>query len=428
MSEAAETIILGGGLTGLSLAQYLEGETLVLEAEERSGGLCRSFVKDGFTYDIGGHILFSRDQALLAQLTAWLGGNLREQRRNNQIWFQDRFVKYPFENGLYALDKQDIFECLMGFLERSEAEPTNLEEWCRFRFGRGISEKYLIPYNDKIWKRPAADISVHWVERIPSPPTADVVKAAIGIETEGYTHQLNFLYPERGGIESLTNALAQGVNLVTGFRAAAVKKTATGWEVSDGEDTYACRRLISTIPVMDLAACLQGAPEEARSACAALQYNSVILVMLGVGHTGLADKSAVYIPDPALLPHRVCYMSYFSPFNAPEGCSHLVAEITVPPGDPLLAASEDELVGLVARDVSGLCGISESEIIASQAQRIKHAYVVYDRDYLANRAKVYKWLDGLGLHTCGRFGSFEYLNMDQCLERARDLAAELNQE
>ena len=111
--------------------------------------------------------------------------------------------------------------------------------------------------------------------------------------------------------------------------------------------------------------------------------------MLGVGHTGLADKSAVYIPDPALLPHRVCYMSYFSPHNAPKGSSHLVAEITVPPGDALLSASEDELVGRVAADVSGLCGISQSEIIASQAQRIKHAYVVYDRDYLSNRARVY---------------------------------------
>ena len=225
MSEHAETIILGGGLTGLSLAQYLEGETLVLEANERPGGLCRSFTKDGFTYDIGGHILFSRDSELLAQLTSWLEGNLLEQRRNNQIWFKDRFVKYPFENGLYALEKEDIFDCLMGFLERSDAEPSNLEEWCRFRFGEGISGKYLIPYNDKIWKRPAKPTSrcTGW-SASPARPTADVVKAAIGIETEGYTHQLNFLYPERGGIESLTNALAQGVNLVTGFRASRHKK------------------------------------------------------------------------------------------------------------------------------------------------------------------------------------------------------------
>ncbi|MCF8033506.1 MAG: FAD-dependent oxidoreductase [Desulfarculaceae bacterium] len=426
MSAEVETIILGGGLTGLSLAQYLEGETLVLEAKDRPGGLCRSFVKDGFTYDIGGHILFSRDSELLAQLTGWLGGNLLEQRRNNQIWFQDRFVKYPFENGLYALEKQDIFECLLGFVERSGGDPANLEQWCRFRFGDAIADKYLIPYNDKIWKRPAKDISVHWVERIPSPPTADVIKAAIGIETEGYTHQLNFLYPERGGIEALIHALAKGVNLQTGFRAQSIKKTSSGWQVSDGDQTCSCRRLISTIPVMDLAACLDGAPGDARAACDALQYNSIILVMLGVGHEGLNDKSAVYIPGPDILPHRVCYMSYFSPHNAPQGSSHLVAEITVPPGDPLLKASEDELVGRVAGQVADLCAITPSEVTASDVQKLKHAYVVYDQGYLANREKVYAWLDGLGLYTCGRFGSFEYLNMDQCLEQARGLAAQLN--
>jgi protoporphyrinogen oxidase len=427
MSEQVETIILGGGLTGLSLAQYLDGESLVLEAKQRPGGLCRSFVKDGFTYDIGGHILFSRDQELLGRLTGWLEGNLLEQRRNNQIWFKDRFVKYPFENGLHALEKEDIFDCLLGFVERSGGVPANLEQWCRFRFGEGISNKYLIPYNDKIWKRPAKDISVHWVERIPSPPTADVIKAAIGIETEGYTHQLNFLYPRQGGIEALIHALAKGVNLQTGFRVSRVSQTAAGWEVSDGETVHTCRRLISTIPVMDLAACLEGAPAEARAACGALQYNSLILVMLGVGHEGLNDKSAVYIPDPAILPHRVCYMSYFSPRNAPPGSSHLVAEITVPPGDPLLSASQDELVDRVAREVGGICGISPAEVTASDVQKLKHAYVVYDLDYLANWERVYSWLDGLGLYTCGRFGSFEYLNMDQCLARARDLAVKLNQ-
>ena len=112
----------------------------------------------------------------------------------------------------------------MGFLERSDAEPSNLEEWCRFRFGEGISGKYLIPYNDKIWKRPAKDISVHWVERIPSPPTADVVKAATRHRDRGLHPPAQLPLPQRGGIESLTNALAQGVNLVTGFRASAIKK------------------------------------------------------------------------------------------------------------------------------------------------------------------------------------------------------------
>ena len=80
-----DTIILGAGLAGLAAAHYLGGDIPVLEAEEKPGGLCRSYQRDGFTYDIGGHILFSRDRDLLDELTSWLGDNLDRRRRNNQI-------------------------------------------------------------------------------------------------------------------------------------------------------------------------------------------------------------------------------------------------------------------------------------------------------------------------------------------------------
>lgn len=426
MSDYAETIIIGGGLSGLALARFLDNRCLVLEAEERPGGLCRSFQTQGFTYDIGGHILFSRDQELLDTLLGWLGDNRLTQRRNNQIWFRDRFVKYPFENDLAALDKNDAFDCLMGFLERNAGgKPANLEEWSRFRFGDGISDKYLLPYNDKIWKRPARDISVHWVERIPSPPLEDVVKSAIGIETEGYTHQLNFHYPRTGGIEALIRGLAQGAPLVNGCRVSRVKKTGDGWEVSDGGRIFGCRNLVSTLAPWDLLACLEGVPKEVSQAAGRLVHNSIILVMLGVGHEGLMDKSAVYIPDPERLPHRVCYMSYFSAGNAPAGCSNLVAEITAPPGDPLLRADDGWLIERTLKDVADLCGIKPGEVVAAQVRRIPYAYVVYDLDYLANRGKVYAWLAGQGIQVCGRWGRFEYLNMDQCVEKARGLARAL---
>lgn len=91
-----KTIILGGGLTGLSAAHFLGGDTMVLDAGEVPGGLCRSFHRDGFTYDIGGHILFSKDREILNEITGWLGNNVERQRRNNRVWYWDRFIKYPF--------------------------------------------------------------------------------------------------------------------------------------------------------------------------------------------------------------------------------------------------------------------------------------------------------------------------------------------
>ena len=213
------TIILGGGLAGLTAAYYLGGKVPVLEAEEKPGGLCRSFNKDGFVYDIGGHILFSRDRDLLEEITGWLGDNLDRRRRNNQILYRDRYVKYPFENGLSALAQEDIYECLISFLNRPDLDPKNLEEWCYARFGKGIAEKYLIPYNRKIWKRNLKELSLLWVDRIPDPSREDIVKSALGIETEGYTHQLNFYYPRWGGIQALIESLSNKLPEVRpGFR------------------------------------------------------------------------------------------------------------------------------------------------------------------------------------------------------------------
>ena len=426
MKKNKDTIILGGGLSGLSVAHYLGEDCLVLEAEETPGGLCRSFNKEGFTYDIGGHIIFSKDRNLLDEITGWLGENVDQKRRNNQILYGDRFVKYPFENGLSALDRQDIYECLISFLNRSDLIPDNLEEWCYARFGDGIAEKYLIPYNRKIWKRDLKELSLLWVDRIPDPSREDIVKSALGIETEGYTHQLHFYYPRSGGIESLIHGLLKKLSAVqTGFRVKKIIKKNNGWEITDGDRSILGKRIISTIPIFDLINSLENVPDEVRDALKGLQYNSVIVVMIGVNHEGLKGRTALYIPDPDILAHRVCYLNEFSSGNAPEGKSHLIAEITVPPGDPLLGGKDSELVDRVATDLKDICGFSKDDIITSDVKRIQYAYVVYDLEYEKNTRIIYDYLDSLGICYSGRFGSFKYINMDATVKMAKELVDSL---
>ena len=418
----SETIILGGGLSGLAVAHYLGGASMVLEAEEAPGGLCRTFKKDGFSYDIGGHILFSRNDALLQEMVGWLGDNVLQQRRQNIIWYKDRFVKYPFENGLSALEKDEILEILLTFLNRSTAPPANFAEWCVGRFGAGLAEKYLLPYNRKIWKRPLETMSQHWVERIPSPPLEDILKSAIGMETEGYTHQLYFHYPREGGIAALITALARkSPQLRTGFRVSRITKRDGAWEVSDGRETLICRTLINTMPIFTLLRCLEDVPSEVERAVAALQYNALLVVMVGVSHERMMRASAVYIPDEKILPHRTCFMRYFSPHTAPAGCSHLAAEITLPPGDPLLNADDETLTTRVIADVKALCDFTEREVVSTAVSRIPYAYPIYDQGYLHNTGIFRDYLAAQGLHSTGRFANFVYINMDQCVEMAKAL-------
>ena len=96
---------------------------------------------------------------------------------------------------------------MIDYLKNDSPEPANLEEWGYHAFGRSISEKYFLPYNRKIWKTEPREMGLDWVGRVPKPPVEDVVKSALGIETEGYTHQLHFRYPLRGGFEALVTRI-----------------------------------------------------------------------------------------------------------------------------------------------------------------------------------------------------------------------------
>jgi protoporphyrinogen oxidase len=304
--------------------------------------------------------------------------------------------------------------------------PTNLLEWCYTRFGKGLTEKYLAPYNEKIWKRDLREMSLHWVERVPSPPMEDILKSAIGIETEGYTFQLNFHYPEHGGYESVIRGLAANVpDVVTGFRARSVRRKGAQWEVSDGSRTFTGDRLVSTIPVFDLMNCLKNVPDTVTQAVAALQYNPMLVVMIAVKHEGLCDRTAIYLPDPKILAHRVCYMKTFAASNAPAGCSHLIAEITAPPGDLLLSASDSAIIERVVTDLKDICGFTPNDVIATEVQRIPYAYPVYDMNYTKNTETYYAYLDAQEIYFTGRFAAFKYVNSDKCVEMAQSLAMDI---
>jgi protoporphyrinogen oxidase len=120
--------ILGGGIGGLTLQRFLQHQSEVLEKEATPGGLCRTFWKDGFGFDIGGHILFSKHEHVNELVNRLLGDNINYCRRANKILFQGRFVKYPFENDLAALEKQDSYDCLIDYLQNDYPAPNNLEE------------------------------------------------------------------------------------------------------------------------------------------------------------------------------------------------------------------------------------------------------------------------------------------------------------
>jgi protoporphyrinogen oxidase len=430
--------ILGAGVSGLALARFLiEGglpreDVHLFEAARSVGGLCASKTVDGFTYDVtGGHILYSKDAPAMQWMKDCAGGDgaFVRRDRNTKIRFEDRWVHYPFENGLGDLPAQANFDCLKGYVEAwsrrqadKSAAPTSFDKWVRWRFGDGIAKHFMDPYNAKVWKRDLGRISSGWVAgRVPDAPIDDVLRSSVGIRTEGYTHQAIFFYPLRGGFQAITDGIASRVlgRVRLATPVTDVVRSKSGWRVN-GEEF---ERVVSTLPLTDLPRIVKEMPGDAADAMAKLEYNSITCILIALDRERHPDLSWIYLPHDSQGPaNRVTYMSNYSPELAPSGKSSFLCEVTHPGGAPYPGAQlEREVIdGLVA---AGL--LERGEVLFTDRTSTRHAYVVFDHEYDARRAAALAWLERVGLIALGRFGRFEYDNSDQCVIKARAVAAGL---
>lgn len=429
--------ILGGGLAGLSLGYFLnqkDYDFTILEKNPETSGLLKSVQVDGFTFDVGGsHIIFSKDKEVLNFIVSLLGDNVVRNRRNTKILYKGHYVKYPFENGLADLPKQDNFECLYYFVQNLIAKekgelkpPRNMREWFYYTFGKGIAEKYLIPYNEKIWKFPLKKMSTVWVKRIPQPPVEDIIKSSLGIPTEGYTHQLYFYYPKVGGIQSLAKAFEEPIKdrVVTNFEIKRIRKEDGKWIISNENEEFEFEKLISTIPLQELIKALEDVPGEVVEAVENLKFNSLITVGIGVDKAKLNDFSWLYIPDKEVLTHRVSFPSNYSPYVAPQGKSLVLAEITYREGDKISRMGNNEIVEKTIEDLHRLGIINKDDVIVTTIYKFKYAYVIYDLNYKENLKTTLKYLKEIGIDVVGRFAKWEYLNMDAVIKTVKEYVRE----
>lgn len=418
--------ILGGGISGIALAAHLGENVEVLEKRARIGGLCGTIVEDGFTFDAAGpHIMFSKNKEVLTLMVEVLGENVHQKRRDNKIWFKGRLVKYPFENDLASLPPQDNFDCILGYIVNPHAgdEPHNLAEWSYKTFGEAISDKYFIPYNRKIWNYDPQKLGLEFVSRIPKPPMEDVLKSAIGIPTEGYLHQLNFFYPIEGGFERIVQGFAKRVrgDVRSSFVVGDVRRDGDRWRVND----RVYDELVSTIPIHELLKVWRDAPDEVHTAAAKLRYNSLINVVLGVNEDRGYPWTALYVPDPEIVFHRLSFPRAFSEKCVPPGSFSVMAEITANDGDGVWELSDEQVLERVIRDIELMGLLDRKTIVYRKVVRFVYGYPVYDLAYRENVTAMREAAAAAGLRLLGRFAQFDYINSDVCVERAIAMAGEL---
>ncbi len=413
-------VIIGAGLTGLSAAWHMrEGgvEPLVLEAADRPGGACRTLERDGYSFDLTGHLLhLGRDESRVLLDRLGILPRMRRHRRRAGIALASTVTPYPIQIHTRRLPASVRRECLLGFIEaRLAGEPAetpgSFAEWVLQRFGAGFARHFFFPYHGKLYCTPPERMSADWVGRyVPRPALADVVDGALGLfpAARAVGYNAAFLYPKTGGISMLPEALAGVCGPVR--YGAPVRRIHLGdrsLELENGE-RLGFDTLIATMSLKAMASITEDLPADA---AAALRAVGVANFNLGVRGKAPRREHWLYVPEERFPFYRVGIPSNHGKV-APAGCHTLSVEVSLPSGSPAPPDLLDAcLAGLESLGVLRDRGDVETVVEA----RIDPAYVVFDAARPPAVAALRDAYRRSGVFLAGRWAEWKYSTMEDAL-------------
>jgi UDP-galactopyranose mutase len=165
-------LIVGGGLTGCTLAWRLAQDgvrSVVLERDDVPGGLIRSEHMGGVLYEPhGSHIFHTEDEEVWRLANEMTPFN--DYRHRVDIVVEGKVLNWPIlVSDIGAQSKSE--EIKQELADRRDvdaaarAAAANFEEWCLELMGPILYERYIKPYTEKQWGRPARELSAQWAPR-----------------------------------------------------------------------------------------------------------------------------------------------------------------------------------------------------------------------------------------------------------------------
>jgi protoporphyrinogen oxidase len=427
-SASSRILILGAGPTGLGAAYHLHklghSSWQLFERNKHVGGLSSSFVDDnGFTWDIGGHVLFSHYDYFDQAVSDALGDSYYEHQRECWIRILQTWVPYPFQNNIHHLPDETLLECVDGLrnLQSNPSQTANFHDWIRSVFGVGIVKYFMEPYNHKVWGVSLVSMSKEWIaERVSVVDLARIERNITEHRDDlSWGPNNTFRFPKTGGTGTIYEGIADSFmeRICLNHEAVSVDLETRKIRFSNGfVESYDV--LINTMPLdLFVLSCIS-VPDEVVKATEGLIHNSGLIV--GLGFKGRRDDSKcwMYFPESNSPFYRVTNFHNYSPYNVPDGKKEeyfsLMCETTYSPYKPVSKNTiiDDTIQGLINSGM--ITDAQRADIVSTWMIDIPYSYPVPTLGRDQALSVIQPFLEGHDIYSRGRFGAWKYEvgNMD----------------
>ncbi len=416
--ERVRHLIVGAGISGLAYADRLgkDEDYLVLETDSEIGGYCKTISQDGFVWDYSGHFFHFKHPEIERDLVSRMEGQrVLSIEKDSRILWKDGWIDFPFQKNIHQLPREEFLECLhdLHFREKN-AHPASFREMLYAKFGRGIAEKFLVPYNEKLYATDLGTLDPDAMGRFfPHADEDEIIRNFTRPDNRSYNS--TFSYPEGGAVQYV-HALARGVDgsrIALNERLVAIdlrNKVAHTSRIDGSGREITFEYLVSSAPYPQLLKMSALAFD-----ASAYSWNKVLVFNLGFDRKGPESLHWIYIPQREFVFYRIGF--YDNIFGSDR--MSLYVEIGFPKDAKV---DETAMKSRTLEDLKRAGIVNEHRLVSWHSVVMDPAYVHVTRAAMGDLAEKRRILESRGVYSIGRYGGWTYCSIEDNIVEARALA------
>lgn len=450
--------ILGAGLSGISASYHLGHQNcVVFEAKGHTGGHIHSKELNGFTWDEGPHVSFTKHGYVKELFAQSVNDRFLEFPVHPTNYYKGHWIPHPAQSNLWAVPEPLRTACLDDFLATrkrgGDMEAVDYGQWLATAFGPTFAQHFPEAYTKKYWTVPSKELTTDWVGSRVFYPDVDAVRRGYEGPQSASTHYISTIrYPAKGGYHRYASLMEKGAQVQLNKAVSKIDLEGRKIRFSDGS-THSYQTLISTLPLpLFISYC--GAPGPVCKAAEALSCSQLLLLNFEVAHPPTRKEQWLYVYDEDLYSTRINFTDLLSPANAPEGKCGIQVEVYFSKYQPLTATVESIKEKVTAELVQIGLVKEPAAVEAVHMQWVPFANVIFDHPYKPAINIILDWLTQYGLQReagddtpmtdweqkpaggeaagdlilAGRFGQWKYYWTDDCVLRGKYIGEALNAE
>jgi protoporphyrinogen oxidase len=409
-------LILGAGVSGISAANYLgkNEDYLILEKTGAVGGYLKTIHQDGFTWDYSGHFFHFQSSEVKELIMKNINPDeILKISKKAGVLYKDRIVSFPFQKNISELPKDEFLECLSDFYFRKSKDGyDNFLDWLYGTLGESIVEKFVKPYNEKLYAVNLLELDVNAMGRFFPNITMEEMMKSLKIKNND-SYNSEFIYPRKGAISYIESLLcgvdAKKIELNT----EALRIDTERRIVYSNRGQIEYETIISSMPLTNLLhRC------DIKYNTSKYSSNKVLVFNFGFDKPTALDYHWLYVPDPKISFYRVgFYNNILGEFKM-----SLYVEIG------LKSDQEIDIKLLrenVLKELKILNIVEDHKVISEAHVLMDPAYVHVNEFSIKDSLKKINLLKQKNIFSIGRYGEWTYCSIEDNIISAKKCVDEL---